>query len=214
LNDIQRRLAEIDRQFDQGPAYYYEQTVTTAPLVFCAVGLIAGIIIQGHSHFAVLNYKLAAFCTAIAALLLIIYLLWFTSASLKSYTIPLLTTALFIYLGMIRMASFDNALPNDIRNAVGNEPNMAAIRGIIATEPYIEDSNWKFAKFKPGDQSSSFYMELTEAESINGWVAASGIVRMRVNEPILDLRAGDRIQIYCELSRFKGAANPGEFDMA
>jgi len=121
---------------------------------------------------------------------------------------------LFACLGAIRLASFNSAPPNDIRNLVGNEPNMAAVRGMIVTEPYIDGSDWKFSKFTPTDQSSSFYIELTEAEATTGWVKTGGLVRVRVNEPIFDLREGDRVQIYCILNKFNGPTNPGEFDMA
>jgi competence protein ComEC len=214
LNDIQRRLAEIDRYFDQGPAYYYKQAVSTAPLVFCAIGLIAGIITQDHLPVSVFEHWLPGFCAAIIILSLIIYLFWFASETPKLYILPLLTTALFIYLGAIRLASFNNAPPNDIRNLIGTESTPAAIRGVIVTEPYIDGNDWQFSKFTPADRGSSFYLELTEAEATSGWVKVSGLVRVRVNEPIFDLRAGDRVQIYCLLNRFKGATNPGEFDMA
>jgi competence protein ComEC len=216
LNNIQRRLAEIDRQLDQCPAYYYKQTVSIAPLVFCAIGLIAGIIIQDHLPMPVLEHWLPGLCAAIIILSLIIYLFWLASETLKSYILPLLTVVLFIYLGVIRLASFNSAPPNDIRNLVSKEPNelnLATIRGVIVTEPYIDGNDWKFSKFIFTDRSSSFYLELTEAEATTGWVNTSGLVRVRVNEPIFDLRAGDRVQMYCLLNKFNGPSNPGEFDM-
>ncbi len=85
---------------------------------------------------------------------------------------------------------------------------------MIVTEPYIDGNDWKFSKFTPTDQSSSFYLELTEAEATTGWVNTGGLVRVRVNEPIFDLREGDRVQIYCILNKFNGPTNPGEFDIA
>ncbi|MGD0551434.1 MAG: DNA internalization-related competence protein ComEC/Rec2 [Sedimentisphaerales bacterium] len=153
-------------------------------------------------------------CAAILILSLIIYFFWPASETLKFYTLPLLATVLFACLGAIRLASFNSAPPNDIRNLVGNEPNLATVRGVIVTEPYIDSNDWKFSKFTPTDQSSSFYIELTEAEATTGWVKTGGLVRVRVNEPIFDLRAGDRVQIYCILSKFGGPTNPGEFDIA
>lgn len=215
MNNIRQRLAEIDRQFDRGPAYYYKQTVSTAPLVFCAIGLIAGIIIQDHFPSPVWGrWLLLGFCTAILILSLIIHFFWLASETLKFYTLPLLATVLFACLGAIRIASFNSTPPNDIRNLVGSEPNLATVRGVIVTEPYIDGNDWKFSKFTPTDQSSSFYLELTEAEATTGWVKTGGLVRVRVNEPIFDLREGDRVQIYCILNKFNGPTNPGEFDIA
>ncbi len=215
MDDIRQKLAEIDRQLDQCPAYYYKQTVSTAPLVFCAIGLIAGIIIQDPLPSPVWSrWLLLGFCTAILILSLIIYFFWLASETLKLYTLPLLATVLFIFLGAIRIASFNSAPPNDIRNFVGSKTIPAAVRGVIVTEPYIDGNDWKFSKFTPTDQSSSFYLELTEAEATTGWVNTGGLVRVRVNEPIFDLRAGNRIQIYCILNKFNSPTNPGEFDIA
>jgi len=96
-----------------------------------------------------------------------------------------------------------------------NDAKLATIRGIISTEPYIQKySEWKFARFKPTDPSSSFYLKLREIETAGGLVEASGTIRVQVDEPILDLRAGDYVQAYCWLDRFNGPTNPGQFDVA
>jgi competence protein ComEC len=96
-----------------------------------------------------------------------------------------------------------------------SDAKLATIRGIIATEPYIQKySEWKFARFKPTDPTSSFYLKLREIETAGGWVEASGTIRVQVDEPILDLRAGDYVQAYCWLDRFNGPTNPGQFDVA
>jgi len=121
---------------------------------------------------------------------------------------------IFVCLGAIRLASFNSAPPNDIRNLLGIESTPAAIRGVIVTDPYIDSNDWKFSRYTPTDRGSSFYLELTEAEATTGWVKVSGLVRVRVNEPIFDLRTGNRIQLYCLLNKFNPPTNPGEFDIA
>jgi competence protein ComEC len=215
LDQIRQRLAEIDRQFDRNPAYYYKQSVSTAPLVFCAIGLIAGIIIQDHLPAPVWNrWLLLGFCTAILILSLIIYFFWPASETRKFYTLPLLATVIFACLGAIRLTSFNSALPNDIRNLVGSKSIPAAVRGVIVTEPYIDSNDWQFARFVYTDPGSSFYLRITDAETVNGWAKATGLVRVRVQEPVIYLKAGDYVQMYCWLDRFTGASNPGEFDIA
>lgn len=215
MDDIRRRLAEIDRQLEQSPAYYYKQAVSTAPLVFCAIGLIAGIIIQDHIVIPIEVWSsLLIICAAILIALPVIHLFWPAAITKNIYTMPLLAVVCFICLGMICLASFNNAPPNDIRNLVGDKSTPAAIRGVIVIDPYIDSNDWKFSKFTPTDRGSSFYLELTEVEATTGWVNTSGLVRVRINEPIFDLRAGDRVQIYCILNKFNGPTNPGEFDIA
>lgn len=215
MDDIRRRLAEIDRQFDRNPAYYYKQSVSTAPLVFCAIGLISGIIIQDHLPASIWpRWLLPGICTVITILTIIIHFFRPISETRKLYILPLLSTVIFVCLGAIRLASFNSAPPNDIRNLLGIESTPAAIRGVIVTDPYIDSNDWKFSRYTPTDRGSSFYLELTEAEATTGWVKVSGLVRVRVNEPIFDLRTGNRIQLYCLLNKFNPPTNPGEFDIA
>lgn len=112
------------------------------------------------------------------------------------------------------MAGFERVSPDDIRNSIDSEPTLATLRGVIVTEPYTDSNDWQFSKFLPTDPRSSFYLKVIEAESLAGWVKAGGLVRVRVREPVLDLRCGDYIEVYCLLNRFAGATNPGEFDIA
>ena len=215
MDDIRRRLAEIDRQFDRNPAYYYKQSVSTAPLVFCAIGLIAGIIIQDHLPVPIGVWSsLLIICAVILIALPVIFIIWPAIRTKNLVTLPFLTVVLFICLSAIRLASFNSASPNDIRNLIGSKEIPATVRGLIVTEPYIDGNDWQFSRFTPTDRGSSFYLELTEAEATTGWINTSGLVRVRVNEPIFDLRAGDRVQMYCLLNKFDSPTNPGEFDMA
>jgi competence protein ComEC len=208
VDKIKQRLAEINRQLDRNPTYYHRQAVSTAPLAFCAVGMMAGIIIQNETGLHIWIWLAAiGLCVATVIMLLAGKIDW-------GYAVPYLVLACFACLGAIRLASFYQPKANDIRNSVGDEPMLATIRGVIATKPYTDSNDWAFSKFTHTDRGSSFYLELTEAETVSGWAKTSGIVRVRVNEPVLDLKAGDYVQIYCWLDRFTGASNPGEFDIA
>ncbi|MHC4464682.1 MAG: ComEC/Rec2 family competence protein, partial [Planctomycetota bacterium] len=74
--------------------------------------------------------------------------------------------------------------------------------------------DWKFARFKPTDPTTGFYLRVTEVKGVAGWARTVGTVRMQVSEPVLDLKAGDDIQAYCWLGRFNAPTNPGQFDIA
>jgi DNA internalization-related competence protein ComEC/Rec2 len=131
------------------------------------------------------------------------------------YVTAYLALACFVCLGAIRLISFHQPKPNDIHNLVADVPKLATIRGLIATEPYVnKNRNWKFARFKFTDPATSFYLKLTEVEAIHSWAKAAGTVRVQVDEPVLDLKAGDYIQAYCRLDRFSPPTNPGQFDVA
>ncbi|MBA7641845.1 hypothetical protein ES703_49530 [subsurface metagenome] len=236
MDDIQRKLALIDKQLTAGPANLHRQIVSTCPLVFVAVGLIIGILIQhtllgsratgDESRFLWLWLILLALLTAATIFFFIIQQLSSTNNQLPftNYHLPItdyhyatayLALACFVCLGAIRLTSFHQPKPNDIRNFVTGEPKLATIRGLIITEPYInKNRNWKFARFKFTDPATSFYLKLTEVETIDGWTKVTGTVRVQVDGPVLDLKDGDYIQAYCRLDRFSPPTNPGQFDTA
>ena len=210
MDDIQRRLELIDKQL-AGRTDFHKQIISTSPLLFVAVGLIAGILIQNKFDLSISIWLiLLGFCATTAI----------TFFAVQKQTVPLhiiayAALACFICLGAIRLANYYQPRPNDIRNFIADEPELATIRGIIITEPYVNDyKDWQFARFKFTDPGTSFYLKVKEAETTDGWAKAAGTVRVQVAEPVLDLRVGDYIQAYCWLDRFKQAANPGQFDSA
>ncbi len=215
MNDIRKRLARIDKQLSRSPASYYRQITNTAPLLFCAVGLITGIILQYAVEFPALVWlALVIFCTVGMIAILIANRRLSGKSSISRYTLPCLALICFACVGAIRLAGLNHPKPNDIRNLVGNEPTLATVRGTIVTRSHINRRRWEFAKFAHNDPGSSFYLKITDLETTTGWANATGLVRVQVDEPVLDLKAGDSVQIYCWLNRFTGASNPGQFDTA
>jgi len=210
MDDIRRKLELIDRQLT-GPNFH-ERAISTCPLVFVAVGLIAGIIIQDISGLAV--YTWLIFLIVPAAATVLCFALPQFSFSAR-YVTAYLALACFVCLGAIRLTSYSQPAPNDISNLVADEPKLATIRGSVVTEPYISKyPGWEFARFKPGDPTGGFYLKVTEVESIAGWARIDGTVRVWVGEPVLDLKPGDNIQAFCRLDKFDPPTNPGQFDTA
>ena len=241
MDDIQRKLALIDKQLAGGLANSHKQIISTAPLLFVVVGLIAGILLQSTLGLSVwLWLILLASLTAATVFLFIIqqfsstnhqlpftnhhlpftnHQLPFTNHHLPitnyQYATAYLALACFACLGAIRLTSYYQPRPNDIRNFVADERKLATIRGLIVTDPYInENRDWQFARFKFTDPASSFYLKVGKIKTIDGWAEASGTVRVQVAESVLDLKAGDYIQAYCWLDRFKEPTNPGQFNTA
>ena len=222
MDDIRRKLALIDKQLTAGPANLHKQIVSTCPLVFVAVGLIVGILIQHTFDLSLPLWLILLTLFASSAVLLFIIR---KIGKVNSYALVLLSSCAlicFVCLGAIRLTSFHQPKTNDVRNFVADEPRLATIRGLIITEPYIADNpDWAFARFKATDPTSSFYLKLAEVKTAtkspprrNGWAKVTGTVRVQVDEPVLDLKASDYIQAYCWLDRFKRPTNPGQFNVA
>jgi competence protein ComEC len=210
MDDIRRKLELIDRQLNR--PNFHERVISTCPLVFVAVGLIAGILIQNIS--SVPGYFWLVLLTILAMVAVFFFTLLQFSSSAR-YVTAYLALICFTCLGAIRLTSYSRPEANDIRNLVSDEPKLATIRGSVITEPYTRRyPDWEFACFKPNDPTSSFYLEITGVESVAGWAEVTGIVRVQVGEPVLDLQPGDNIEAYCWLDRFSSSTNPGQFDTA
>jgi len=142
MDDIQRKLALIDRQLTGGPINFHKRIVSTAPLLFAAAGLIAGILLQNalfEPRMVWFWFTLLALSTTAAVLIFVIVI----SKRDRFGSLPLVllsTCALicFVCLGAVRLATFCQPAPNDIRNFVTDQRKLATIRGLIVTEPYIE----------------------------------------------------------------------------
>lgn len=185
--------------------------VTTAPLLFTASGMIIGVLLQHVLAWPVWFWLvLLALCATGGSTFFAIQ-----KRTVPPYAAAYIALVCFLCLGAIRLARFHQPAPNDIRNLVGDERTLATIGGHIITEPYINrNQQWQFARFTYTDPTSSFYLKLTEAETADGWAKASGTVRVQVDEPVLDLKAGDYIRAYCWLDRFREPTNPGQFNTA
>lgn len=211
MDEIKRKLELIDRQL--APRRFHERVVNTCPLVFVAVGLCAGIILQRILDVPVTVWvTLMASCAIAAVLLFAVAQLYGINGK---YVTAYLALACFACLGAIRLTDYYRPTPNDIRNYLGERRKLATIRGTVVTKPHINrHEDWKFARFVPSDPSTSFYLRLARVETVEGWKLARGIIRVYVDEPVLDLQAGDRIKAYCWLERFGPPTNPGQFNTA
>jgi len=209
MDEIKRKLELIDQQL--AGSSYHQQIISTAPLIFVAAGLIVGIVVQNAFDLPVVAWL--GLLTLFAAAAVISFLNW--KSEIGNWKFAYLAFACFFCLGGIRLAGYYQPAANDIRNFIGDEPQLATVKGTILTEPRVnKNEQWAFAKFTHNDPSSSFYLELNEAETTTGWAKVTGIIRVQVDEPVLDLKTGDYVRIYCWLDKFKGPHNPGQFNIA
>ena len=210
MDDIQRKLALIEKQFSTIPSHEY--IFGNCPLLFTASGLISGILVQHYFNFPINFWFWLLFSSSTAIILLFVFKRNFTNSRHVSAYLALIC---FLCLGSIRLTSYLKAESNDIRNVVSDEPVLATIRGYITTEPHTNKfTDWEFAQFMPSDPGSSFYMEMSEIETNSGWAKTTGTIRANVYEMVLDLSLGDYIQAYCWLDSFKQPTNPGQFNTA
>ncbi len=209
MDEIQRKLELFEKRL-AGRWAFHKRIVGSTPLMFIAIGLIFGIFLQWY-----LEINVWVWLVLLSILLLAAIVTSYHGLEARATILAYIAMFCAVCLGAVRLAGYEHIPATDIRNFVGGERILATIRGRIISEPYTRyKDDWAFAKFSHSDPSSSFYLELKEAEAVDGWEKVSGEIRVVVDEPVPDLKAGDRIEAYCWLSRFRGATNPGQFDLA
>lgn len=217
MDEIRRRLAHIEAQLS-GQSLH-ARLIDTAGLFFPAVGLMTGIVAQ-HAMTAWLEpgdsverlrpetivpvLLTAALCVGMAC----------TYRRLRPPVAAWGALLCFVGLGAVRLSTYQTAGGNDIRHCVGAERVLATIRGRILTQPSHVREDWCFAELTFTDPQMVFYVKVDQIKTGSGWVDASGVVRVQMDEPALNLRAGDAVQAYCWLHRFAKPRNPGQFDLA
>ena len=188
---IRRKLNLIDSQLARKDDFH-KHFIATCPTLFLTIGLILGILIQNLTPLPV--YLWLTLLAVFAITTIIFFIIQYSNNSAKpqnnNQTIIAYTALLcFTCLGAIRLFTFTNPAPTDIRNFITDQRQLATIRGIITTEPRINKNyQWQFAKFKHSDPASKFYLKLTEVKTTTGWAKTTGTLYINVAEPILDLK--------------------------
>jgi len=212
LDEIQRKLELFEKRL-AGRWAFHGRMVSSAPLFFVAVGLILGICLQWYFEISFWVWLTLLVVLVLGAIVTSFHGL--QARATKPAVLAYMAMLCAACLGAVRLAGYNHTPAKDIRNFVGQERVLATIRGSIITDPYTRyKDDWAFAKFSHSDPWSSFYLELKEAEAVDGWREIGGTIRVVTGEPILDLKAGDYIEAYCRLNRLRGATNPGQFDLA
>jgi DNA internalization-related competence protein ComEC/Rec2 len=203
-------LRLLDEELSE--TYSFRKQITASfPLLAPAGGLIIGIVLQRFLHFPVFVpfVTLAVVLTASAVLMRI------CAGSRRLAILIIAVFVGFICLGSVRLMSFSKPRPDDIRHLVAGERVLATITGVVKTKPRQDSTDgWAFGRYYPMPPGGSFYLRAEKIKTRSGWADVSGTVRVQVSGGITDTSPGDRVKIYCWLSRFGPSLNPGQFDVA
>jgi competence protein ComEC len=217
MDEIQRKLALIDEQLAGGALR--RRLVSTTPLFFPAVGLMAGIVLQDRILRGLSGpgslWPLRLWLVGLALVVGVIGGWGLRRRrDLRPEVLAYGALLAFACLGAIRLLAYEQVDPSDIRRWVGPERVLATVRGRVLTQPCQEAQDWCFAQLVPADPSSAFYLRVDAVKTPAGWERTSGTIRVQVDEPVFNLKINDGIQMYCWLHRFEEPTNPGQFDFA
>ena len=99
----------------------------------------------------------------------------------------------------------------DVGTFTTDDARLATVEATIADEPQLIAGADAGRPFPP---RQSFLADVSRVRTTNGWVAATGQLPVRVNQPNPALAAGQTVQLLGMIQRPRPAANPGEFDWA
>ncbi len=119
----------------------------------------------------------------------------------------------FVCLGGLRLASYQRSRPQDMLALIQDRPRMVTLRGAIDSDPFVELPNWTFSSTCHLEPATTFDLKTETLLTARGWRPAKAVIRVRISEPVQDLKPGDRIELYGWLDRFGPPANPGQFDI-
>ena len=90
---------------------------------------------------------------------------------------------------------------------------VTRVRGTVATTPRVAPkATGLFAPWMFSPDRTSFLLDADAVEGPVGFVPVSGRVRVTIKEAVMDLAAGERVEIFGRLYRPTSPDNPGSFD--
>ena len=210
LDFIEQELKFIDERLSEERSLQ-KIIFSRSPLIVCAAGLIAGILLQWHFDFSGwFWFSVVVLCGVGCGITA-----FRGNFRRRVFLVAYISCIGFAGLGGLRMVDFYSLKSDDIAHLVGEKEVFAKVRGSLCTSVRLSTTEgWKFGKFSFAGTTSSFYMEVEEILSEEGWVKAGGKIRVQVQGRVSGIEAGDRVEMYCELGGFDAAGNPGGFDFA
>ncbi|MGD2108031.1 MAG: ComEC/Rec2 family competence protein [Phycisphaerae bacterium] len=183
----------------------------TAPLLPVAGGLIVGVWLDRWLELGPLVY-IALFSLATALTL---------AGPLRRAVGPLLVAVSAACLGgMLHLYAMRADNPASIQHYLstdGQPPRadrrIARVRGAVASTPrLIEPTDHPFARWARRADRTAFLLDVESIEGVHGDIPVTGLVRVTVDEAVLDLHEADRIEVFGWLYRPQPPRNPGAFD--
>ncbi len=177
---------------------------TSGPLVPVAVAVTAGLTVA-----RTVSLPFSGLCGAASVCIGCWYLL--------RYSYPRKAVALlWLAAGALAAAYYqqyrNEVADNDISRWLQEEPAPCRIRGVLIDEPLTRHPRPRPLTHIPSIPTTSFTLAVSAVEGREGWVDASGRVRVVAETETLAVHAGDTVEVFGWLSSPARPDNPGEYN--
>ncbi|RME40897.1 MAG: ComEC family competence protein, partial [Planctomycetota bacterium] len=166
-----------------------------------AVGLILGIVMQDAVGVPFL----------LSALLVVIGMLFVFSAARRRRAVAMVFLVAFASGALLHRRVTDQGFGH-VGVYAGSEPRLVRLRGRVETEPRRRPPpEHPFSRWSFGRERTVFLLEAERIRGERGWIETRGRLQVFVDEPLLALRAGDRVEVTGWLRALSPPRNPGGF---
>jgi len=179
------------------------------PVLPIGLGLVGGIWLDKHLPLGWVLYLLA-FALSGAAILASFRILEPRACVTAVGAIALASAAVG---GLRHQVTYWRVSNTHILRHLDGEETFARLRGIVLTRPAVTKPSYE-RYGSPGSwgRRTRFTLAAEQILLQSGWSGCEGLLRVTVAEPALQVRQGDRIEIFAKLHRIPAPRNPGQYD--
>ena len=195
-----------DRQPSSRRTSQSQDAIRRAPLVLPAIGLMAGIALD-----AAWAPRPWAYAVSFGAVVLALAV---PAVRRRASVVVLLMAAA---LGGLLHHNAYRRVPADhiVHHVLHDGVSIARVRGTVGTTPRIAPpATGPFAPWTYSPDRTSFVIQADAISQDGDFIPATGQVSVTIKEAVMDLAAGDRVELFGKLYRPLPPDNPGEFDWA
>lgn len=200
------------------PDYQPHDWIIGAPMMLAAVGFVGGIAVD---QWCKLPTASAAPTGLLAPFAAYVCLLIFVSAAATiriirgRYAVVLVLLASAAAGASIHLAHARSPNMSGIERFATPQGRIARVTGTIITPPRLRaPPPHPFDRWTFGSDRTSFVLRAESVEGTDVPIEVSSLLVVSVREPPLDLRVGERVEIFGLLRSLRGPHNPESFDWA
>ena len=177
-----------------------------APLVPVALAMVGGIVAGVHVPAS------AGLWAVVAAAGLVAAIVTFRRAHLNLASCLAVGAAIFAGSAVHGKGALFSVERDHVATLCPPGGMLATIRGQVVTHPYVYAGGAEGPFHYPRPPRTSFVVSAGAILTRAGWQAAAGLVRVGVDEPAGQVRAGREVELTGWLGRIGPPANPGQYD--
>gem|GEM_PF-1116715 len=179
-----------------------------APLFPAAAGMILGIAVDNQLR----SSPSASWVAYTFVLILGALTLWRRAFATLSRPLGLFAMAIGVG-GLLHLNAQRIPDPNGIAQHVTPDASIVRLIGTVASEPRVLiPRETPFSRWSFRGETMAFVLRAESVATSSGWTPVRDCLRVLVREPVLDLRAGEQVEITGFVSPLTPPRNPGAHD--